>query len=173
MNGMFEYRPYSKAMQLGQKEKDMPKLLVKKPKKKTKNRKKKLNYKGVDIPTRAKRGEFTVKHKSQIIDLYGNVCLVCGNPNIEFHHRKFRSGLGRNNPRNGAPLCNTHHREAHENAGFAQLLRQEAIERFGEFYFLDKYDLWKAGKIDRPIDELFERFFDKERERIEQTRDLS
>ena len=31
---MFEYRPYSKQMQLGQKDKELPKLIVKKPKKK-------------------------------------------------------------------------------------------------------------------------------------------
>lgn len=164
----FGFHPYSKTTQLGkkQKEPDMPKLIVKKPNKKTKNTKKKLSHKGVQIPTRSKRGDFTVKHKSQVIDLYGNCCLVCGNTNVEFHHRKFRSGLGRNNPRNGAPLCNTHHREAHDNAAFAQLLREEAIERYGPYYYFDKYDLWKANKIDRPTDKLFERFFEEEQERL-------
>lgn len=167
----FGFHPYSKATQLGkrQKEPDLPKLVVKKPKKKTTNRKKKLPNKG-EIPTRAKRSEFTIKHKSQIIDLYGNCCLVCGNPLVEFHHRKFRSGLGRNNPRNGAPLCNTHHREAHDNAGFAQLLREEAIERFGPYYFWDKYDLYKKGMIPNTTDQAFEKFFDQEEWKSEDIR---
>ena len=148
------------------KEKDFPKLIVKKPKKKTKSCKKKMPNKG-QFPSRAKRGEFTKEHKMQIIDLYGNTCLICGNPNVEFHHRKFRSGLGRNNPRNGAPLCHIHHREAHDNAGFAQLLREEAIERWGPYYFWDKYDLYKKNLIPNTTDESFEKFFEKERERIE------
>ncbi|MEK4030829.1 HNH endonuclease signature motif containing protein [Pseudobacillus sp. FSL P4-0506] len=157
----FELQPYSKEQQLAghQREKDTPKY---KPKRfnRRKRQTKKVDYKGIKIPSRAKRSEFTLKDKQKIIELYGDGCLFCYSPYVEYHHRKFRSGLGRNNPRNGAPLCNLHHRQVHEQPELAEKLREEARERFSEDYFKDKYDLWKEGKIERPTDELFERFFE-------------
>jgi hypothetical protein len=164
---MNSFSPYSKEQQLRghQKMKDTPKFKAQRHKSKPKRKTKVNLFNGTQIPSRAKRGEFTVKQKMQIIDLHGNCCLVCGSPLIEFHHRKFRSQLGRNNPRNGAPLCLTHHKEAHDNVGFAQLLREEAIERFGEFYYYDRYDLYKENYIDRPTQELMDKFFEGEEEK--------
>jgi hypothetical protein len=160
---MNSFSPYSKEQQLRghQKAKDTPKFKPQRYQKQPKKKKKVNLFKGIQIPSRAKRGEFTLQLKMKVIDLYGNSCLVCGSPNVEFHHRKFRSQLGRNNPRNGAPLCQTHHREAHDNAGLAQLLREEVKERFGEFYYYDRFDLWKAGCIDRPTEELMEKYFEE------------
>lgn len=167
-----DFRPYSKAEQLKghQKEKDKPKFKPQRHKKKPKTKKRMVNH-GVQIPSRAKRGEFTLMQKMQIIDLYGNMCLACQSTFIEFHHRKFRSGMGRNNPRNGSPLCQIHHRWAHTDSIFAQSLRDEAKAMWGPYYFWDKYDLWKHGLIERPTDELMERFFEKERDRLEYEKD--
>jgi hypothetical protein len=45
------------------------------------------------------------------------------------------------------------------------LLREEAIERFGEFYYYDRYDLYKENYIDRPTQELMDKFFEGEEEK--------
>lgn len=159
---MNDFSPYPKSKQLAghQKPKDTPKY---KPRRfnRRKRQTKKVDYKGIKIPSRAKRSEFTLKDKHKIVELYGDCCLFCYSPFVEFHHRKFRSGSGRNNPRNGAPLCNHHHRQVHEHPELAEKLREEARERFTDDYYKDKYDLFKEGKIDRPTDELFERYFEK------------
>ena len=115
--------------------------------------------KGVKIPPRSKRSEFTKKDRKRIIDLYGEHCQFCFSPYVEFHHRKYRSQSGRNNPRNGAPLCHDCHKYVHENVKAAEFLRNEAIERFGPDYYKDKYDLWREGKISDPDDSLLEKYF--------------
>jgi ferredoxin len=166
---MFDYLPYPKSKQLGksQKEKDTPKYKeIRYPKKKKKNKKPYVSH-GVQIPSRTKRSEFSITQRHQVIDLWGNVCRNCGSIDFQIHHRKFRSGLGRNNPRNGCPLCQTCHEHCHTDALFAQHWRDEAKAIWGEYYFWDKFDLWKHGMIERPTEELLERFFEGERERIE------
>ena len=161
-----EFRPYPKAEQLKghQKPKDKPKYNhIRYPKKK-KVKKPYVSH-GVQIPSRAKRSEFTIAIKNEVIDMWGNVCRSCGNPFIQFHHRKFRSGSGRNNPRNGCPLCLECHARCHEDAEFANYWREEAKAIWGEYYFWDAYDLWKHNMIERPTEELMNRFFEGEREK--------
>ncbi|SDM15421.1 HNH endonuclease [Sediminibacillus halophilus] len=113
-------------------------------------------------PTLARRTEFTKKQRKEIDRIYGETCVVCMNPCVSYHHRKFRSQGGRNNPRNGAPLCEGCHRYVHEHPEAAEDLRQEAIKRFGPYYYFDKYDCWKQGLIDAPDNRKFETFMESE-----------
>lgn len=138
---------------------------------------KKVDYKGVKIPSRYERAEFTEKQKKQILKLFGgeHECAVCGSFYISYHHIQFRScanGLGRNNPRNGVPLCHTHHARCHTLEGhmeYAQSWRDRQKSIWGEDYYKDQYDLWKEGKIERPTTELMDRYFEREVERIEKS----
>jgi HNH endonuclease len=163
----FGFNPYSKADQLKGHQREKPKPRYKERRyNRRKRQSKKVDYKGVKIPSRAKRAEFTKEDKEKIKEFYGDTCLLCGSPYIEFHHRKYRSQLGRNNPRNGAPLCeDCHIPRVHKDPKLAQELRDEAEKRFGPYYYYDKYDCWKKGLIERPTDELFNKFMEEEEER--------
>ncbi|GLY11380.1 hypothetical protein [Pseudobacillus badius] len=177
MNSHFS--PYSKEMQLQghQKDKDAPPYKMRKGNRK-KRQSKKVDYKGVPIPSRGKRSEFTDKHRKQIIEYFGGdwSCAECGYHAVSFHHIQFRTaanGLGRNNPRNGVPLCDRCHRRCHVEDGhmeYAQMWRDRQIAIWGPDYYKDAIDLWKEGKIERPTEELMDRYFEKERARIDQTR---
>lgn len=172
-----EFHPYSKADQLRshQKEKDTPKYKPQRHGKNPKKKKKVETYKGVKIPSRGQRSEFSTKHKKQIIDYFGGdwQCAECMNNSISFHHAQFRTaanGLGRNNPRNGIPLCDSCHRKCHlgpNNKENAQIWRERQASIWGEHYFRDRFDLWKMNLIERPTEELMERFFQKEAERLD------
>jgi hypothetical protein len=48
------------------------------------------------------------------------------------------------------------------NRKFADGLRDERVEMFGEWYWADKFDLFKAGLITNTTDEEFEKFMVKE-----------
>lgn len=170
-NMIQDFNPYPKSQQLAghQKDKDTPKFTQQRFSKKKKKTKKPIVQNGIKIPSRAKRSDFTIKHKHTIIDLWGNTCRCCGNPIVEFHHRKFRSGMGRNNPRNGCPLCQQCHARCHTDAAFAQIWRDEAIKIWGIYYFWDKYDLWKHNLIERPTEELMDQFFEREREKCQKS----
>lgn len=88
--------------------------------------------------------------------------MICMNPDVAIHHRKFRSQSGRNNPRNGAPLCQGCHDYMHRNPEAAEELRQEAIDRFGPYYYFDKYDCFYEALIDEPETKPFEDFMEAE-----------
>ena len=169
---MKDFSPYSKETQLrgSQKEKDTPNFKQIRYNRRRKQSKK-VDYKGVKIPSKKNRGEFKPKQRKQIEELFGHECLKCKSPYIQHHHRYFRSHDGRNNPRNGAPLCDRCHREVHAEFEKAQALRDEAEKKFGPYYHNDKYDLWKAGLIDRPTDRLFERFMKEEEQKAKERRE--
>lgn len=160
------FQPYSKAQQLGyhQKPKDTPKY---KPIRYNRKRKqsKKHDTQGVKIPSRANRAEFSGKQRQMIHELWGDGCYLCSNPYIQYHHITYRSQMGRNNPRNGIPLCDKCHTRVHAEREIADRLRYIAEERFGPFYYMDKYDLWKNNLIERPTDKLFQSFMEKEEEK--------
>lgn len=153
-----EVRSYSKAEQLKhQKPKDKPKPKEKRPKKK----KKKLEtFKGRTIPPSRARGNISKKEYERTIEAFGSTCVFCNDPYIELHHIRFRSHQGRGQYRNLIPLCKEHHNQAHTNRMFADLLRDERKDTFGEFYWCDKYDLFKAGLIVNTTDSEFEKFFE-------------
>jgi hypothetical protein len=170
-----DFNPYSKSQQLKshQKQNDTPKYKERRYNRKKKQTKK-VDYKGVNIPSRHARSEFTDKHKKQIIEYFGGEweCAACQDLSITFHHIQFRScakGLGRNNPRNGVPLCHVHHDMCHkhnDHIEYAQSWRDRQIGIWGPDYYKDAYDIWKEHKIERPTEELMNRYFERERERI-------
>ena len=153
-----EFHPYTKEMQLQKK----PRVKEKRPRKK----KGKLEiYKGRTIPSAKQRGAVSKKEYARAIEAFGDTCVYCGNPYIEMHHVRFRSQGGRGKYRNLMPLCEQHHRRAHEDREFSDLLRVSREKRFGPWYWADKYDLFKAGKIPNTTDAEFEKFMKLEEER--------
>jgi predicted restriction endonuclease len=58
--------------------------------------------------------------RAAVIEMYGRGC-VAGTPDrldrcagkLEVHHLRYRSHGGENDPRNGVPLCTTHHHAVH------------------------------------------------------------
>jgi len=159
-----EVRSYSKAEQLKghQKPKDKPKPKEKRPKKKTK---KLETFKGRTIPPSKARGTISKKEYEKAIEAFGSTCVFCSSPYIEMHHIKFRSQQGRGNYRNLIPLCKEHHTQAHKERVFADSLRAERINRFGEWYWADKFDLFKVGAIPNTDDKTFETFMNSEEEK--------
>jgi HNH endonuclease len=131
-----------------------------------KKRKKKLEvYKGRTIPSAKTRGQISKREYERMIEEFGSVCIICGNPYIEAHHLRFRSQGGRGKWRNLAPLCKEHHMKAHSDRKFADWLREEREKRFGSWYWADEYDLFKANLIPNTTKEMFERFMKEEEER--------
>lgn len=109
-------------------------------------------------PKRGERGRITQEQYQKAIDAFGEACVICGQLPIEMHHIRFRSQAGRGVWRNLTPLCGKHHKEAHTNSAFAILLRQEREERFGKYYYCDRFDLSDHGHIDGPCEKQFEEF---------------
>lgn len=124
------------------------------------SKKQQLEYN--ELPSKAKRGEFTTKHRKEVKGIYGEECVICMNPEVAIHHRMFRSHSGRNNPRNGAPLCGECHDFVHANPEGAEQLRQDALNRFGPYYYYDKYDCFFEGLIEEPEQQAFELFMSQE-----------
>jgi HNH endonuclease len=135
--------------------KDKPKHKEKRPKKKYK---KLETFKGRTIPPAKARGTISKKEYEKVIEAFGSVCVFCRSPYIELHHIKFRSQQGRGNFRNLIPLCKEHHTQAHTERTFADQLKGERIQTFGEWYWADKYDLFKAALIPNTDDKTFEAF---------------
>jgi 5-methylcytosine-specific restriction endonuclease McrA len=160
---MFEYRPVPKPVKES-KDKPRRKGKAKIPKK----RKKKLEvYKGRTIPSAKTRGQISKREYERMIEEFGSVCIICGNPYIEAHHVKFRSSGGRGKWRNLVPLCKEHHMKAHSDRKFADWLREEREKRFGPWYWADEYDLFKAGLIPNTTKEAFEKYMEgEENERL-------
>ncbi|MFD2704202.1 HNH endonuclease [Salibacterium lacus] len=114
------------------------------------------------VPKRKDRAQIDSKNYNRALEEYGAYCQVCGDPNIDMHHRTFRSQGGRKGYRNLVPLCPTHHREAHQSRESADYWREKARQKYGEYYDCDKYDLWEMDEIEQPKDDLFERFMQRE-----------
>ncbi|KIL79557.1 hypothetical protein SD77_2011 [Bacillus badius] len=166
-----EFSPYSKEQQLAghqKKEKDRPKFKPRRPKK---QKRKAETYKGRVIPKAKVRGEISKKEYNRAIEAFGECCVMCGDPRIEMHHVKYRSQQGRGGYRNLMPLCNDHHSDAHTNRKFADMLREQRAQQFGEWYWADKFDLFKAGLIPNTTEKAFETYMDEqERMKRDQTR---
>lgn len=140
------------------------------------NRKKKKleTYKGVKIPSRKVRGQIDKKNYDKAMKHYDYQCGECGSQiGLEMHHITFRANLGRKGWRNLVPLCKTHHDACHEkfvnqelrkkySGWYADKWREIHKEKFGEWYWSDRFDLWKAGLIVNCTDEAFEKFFNEQ-----------
>jgi len=161
MNLSKEWNPVPKPVK-ERKEKLRPKIHEKRPKK---NRKKIEVYKGRVIPKAKDRTKISKTNYHRMIEEFGYRCLICGKTPIEAHHIVFRSQLGSGNWRNLAPLCQMHHRKAHQDRNFAEYLRQERAERFGPHFWKDKYRLFKEGLILNTTDSSFEQFMKEEEKR--------
>ncbi|MCR6096890.1 HNH endonuclease [Salipaludibacillus agaradhaerens] len=137
----------------------VPKIKDKRPK----SKKKKLQmYKGVSIPSKRVRGNISKKDYERAVREFGDACAVCGSPYIEMHHILYRSHNGRGKWRNLIPLCPEHHRGktgVHANyKGMSDKLRNERKRMYGDWYWADKYDLYKANLIPNTTDEAYEKF---------------
>jgi 5-methylcytosine-specific restriction endonuclease McrA len=160
------FHPYPKSKQLGkdQKDKDLPKFKVKKPKKK----KKTYVHRGRTIPPKKERTKITEENYRKMIEKYGFYCQECGYTPVDAHHLVFRSQFGTGNWRNLAPLCEKCHNRAHNEYEFAEYLREKRSEELGPHFGKDKYSLFKENLIPNTDDSTYERFMNRERERIEQ-----
>lgn len=139
----------------------------KRAKQKKSNKPEKAPREGIKPPKRSIRNEFTEADKKKIDKAFGGKkCAQCGNPNIEYHHAKFRSasaqGSGRGVWRNGIPLCKSHHDLCHDDYLYAQKWRDLLRSLYGEYYYMDKWDLWLAGLIEDPNEKEFEAFMTKQ-----------
>lgn len=149
-----------------------PKLVEKRPaekKKKKPKTKKELKHirQGLKVPARGARADFPKEERERIDEAFGGKCAVCGNPNVQYHHAKFRSGSGRGVFRNGIPLCQVHHELAHKEREVADKWRELLKNTYGGYYYMDKWDLWLMDIIDHPDDKKFEQFM-KEQEALAQ-----
>ena len=167
------FSPYSKEFQLRghQKEKDTPNF----KERKYNRRRRKPKEKGVTyhhnrkVPHWKQRGAIHKNERAEALRRYGEHCYICGRPHPEMHHIKekgYGTG-GRGKWRNLIPLCYEHHRGTYgvhgsKGNGLGERLEQLAIDQFGEWYWADEYDLWMAGHIENPTQELFEKFMEGE-----------
>lgn len=55
-------------------------------------------------------------------------------------------------------LCNTHHTFAHDNKWYAEKWRDLHKEAYGEYYFMDEWDLYRLGWIEEPTPEAYEAY---------------
>lgn len=115
-------------------------------------------------PKRGQRGAVKKEQAELALDWFGDTCNSCNGYPVELHHIVFKSKGGRGGFRNLMPLCKACHTKAHRDRGFADSLRQERAEAFGEFYYMDADDLCYHGLIDEPSDVLFEKFMKTQEE---------
>jgi len=109
------------------------------------------------IPKQKDRTKITKKEYDKAIEEFGSRC-HCGATNIEMHHIKLRSDSGKGTYRNLIPLCGAHHRLTHTSNQLLQGYQNMRITAYGEYYWCDKYDLFKLGLIEDPNEEEFEAF---------------
>jgi hypothetical protein len=158
-----DFNPYPKHQQLKshQKEKDTPKIVEKRPRKR-----KTRTVRGRTIPTAKVRSNISKKDYNKAIETFGEACAICKNPYIEMHHIRFRSQQGRGGFRNLLPLCKEHHMKAHKERSFADKLKEERESIYGKWYWADKFDLFQENLIPNTTDKAFEKFMVEEGERI-------
>lgn len=167
-----DFHPYSKKMQLGQKEKETTKIHNPKrypaKKKKKKNPLKPEVVKGRKIPTKKTRGRITTKEYNETIRQHGFECWVCGTEaNLECHHvvpkgfSKIRNGRGQ--WRNLRFLCSDHHRGktgVHEDKELMEKLQLEHEKLYGPRYYQDRFDLFKEGLIPNTTIDAYQKFME-------------
>lgn len=136
-----------------------------KPKKKEKTTSKKVDFSGFKIPPRSVRNEFSEKERKKALEAFGGEarCARCKMNHYHLHHIFFRSGDGRGVWRNGVPLCNNCHDRCHlSGAPDKQRWRERAERLYGQYYYYDEFDLWKAGLIEDPTRDNLESFMEQE-----------
>jgi|SRR5690625_1617524 len=91
-------------------------------------------------PSLAKRGKFSNKTISQILERDDYKCVVCLSQADDIHHVKYKSAGGRGVFTNGMSLCRRCHDHAHSNHEERKRLEQIMIDKYGNDYFRDEYD---------------------------------
>lgn len=136
------------------------------PQKKKKKRQKKqavisAERSGIKPPDIGIRNSFSEKEREKALKEFGNTCNdpTCSMTASELHHIVFRSQSGRGVWRNAVPLCISHHEKCHKHKAYAEMWREVRRRLFGEFFYMDKWDLWLMGKIADPeVNHYFEDF---------------
>lgn len=161
-----EFKPYPKSYQVRGSQRDEGKPPYKEQRYNRKRKQIKTQGNSLKTPSRYHRGQFSMKDKQKIDEVYGHACIVCGNAFIEYHHCKFLSGMGRGTWRNGIPLCGENHRLAkdspHKSEITAEKYRQHKIKMYGEYYYMDRWDLFKRNLIPNTTESAFEEFMLRE-----------
>jgi hypothetical protein len=164
-----EFNPYPKSEQL----KGHQKPKVKKKRYPPARKKKKPQVtKGRVIPTKRTRGRVTTAEYNESLRQHGETCWVCNSPHIEMHHvfpKKYSGESGRGVWRNLRALCPEHHRGENgvhgKNGHELMVLLQEEHKRlYGEFYYMDRFDLFVLGMIPNATKEAYETFMKMEEE---------
>lgn len=161
-----EFHPYSKAEQLGKHQKplDKPKYKERRPKKK--NHLKTEVLKGRRVPDKKTRGKISKTDYREAIMQHGPYCWVCGTSrDVEAHHVRFRSNSGRGGWRNVRFLCAAHHRglfSPHRNDKLRKKLEELHEALYGQYYWCDRFDLFKLGLTSNTTKESFESYMKKQ-----------
>lgn len=93
------------------------------------------------VPKLSKRGKFSEKTITKIINRDDGLCVVCFAQANDIHHCLFKSQGGRGVFTNGVCLCRDCHSNAHNSAEEAKRLQQMMIDKYGVDYYKDEHDL--------------------------------
>jgi 5-methylcytosine-specific restriction endonuclease McrA len=167
-----DFNPYSKQQQLKshQKQKDTPKLRVKKPRQKRKSE----TIKGRVIPSKKVRGKISKTDYNLAVEHHGEDCYFCGSHyNLEMHHvvpKGFsRHKNGRGVYRNLRLLCSDCHRGengVHRNKEKMMELQAEHERLYGPCFYQDRFDLYKQQLIPNTTKAAYEKFMLAEVDRL-------
>ncbi|WP_172418946.1 HNH endonuclease [Geobacillus subterraneus] len=111
---------------------------------------------------RLQRGNVSKREREKAFEAFGVHCVLCEGPSSSLHHVKFRKDGGRGVWRNLAPLCQACHENVHRNEPLAQWLQREREERFGPYYWMDRFDLYEQGLLSSPKKDQFERYMNEQ-----------
>lgn len=112
-------------------------------------------------PKQSSRTRITEKDYHKATEYWGSECIVCGSPQIELHHVKFRSHGGSGRWHNLLPLCQHHHTMAHTDNSIRRTFEWKLEQEFGNNYWMDEFDLWDRGLIDYPTIGEYEKYFER------------
>lgn len=95
------------------------------------------------VPKQRKRGKFSDETIGIIRERSGGICEWCQSapPDEIPHHIRYKSQGGRNGYTNGIDLCRKCHDEAHARKSVRRAMEQWAIDRYGENYYKDEWDV--------------------------------
>jgi hypothetical protein len=110
-------------------------------------------------PKAKKRNEINRTQYQLMIENFGRDCYFCNKRGTEAHHVKYRSQGGRGKWRNLRLLCVTCHDDLHKFEDMRIELQSEHERLFGEFYYMDKIDLYEINMIEEPHEDLLESYF--------------
>lgn len=148
-----------------------------KPKKKKAPKKKAVisaERQGEKIPLPSVRNAFSESQREKALEMFGTTCNdpTCSMPASELHHIIYRSQSGRGVWRNAVPLCISHHEKCHKDRRYSDMWREHRRQTFGQYFYMDKYDLWMNGLIADTKNHMFEDFMSNEERRMKNAKDV-